>query len=253
MVSYREGDTATPFLYNGAYGVMTDAESGLLNMRARYYHPWIGRFASPDPIGFSGGQNWYAYADGNPVSFADPMGLTALYLWTEHQLRATDDPTFFPRVAAAMAAANLEYASASGNHYVPGEDASEQVVAPFSQLPRLSREVKNITNITVVGHPADYQPNVFSLQTVSTANVAAEATIRLYGCTAGAGVDCSGQRFADHFQRTTYAPPGGVSFGFGGNIALSYARTPLQESDLSRSILPVKMSTFTPQNKTKRN
>ena len=74
MVSYREGDTATPFLYNGAYGVMTDAESGLLNMRARYYHPWIGRFASPDPIGFSGGMNWYAYADGSPIIYIDPNG-----------------------------------------------------------------------------------------------------------------------------------------------------------------------------------
>jgi RHS repeat-associated protein len=78
MVSYREGDTATPFLYNGAYGVMTDAESGLLNMRARYYHPWIGRFASPDPIGFSGGMNWFAYCDGNPISKMDPFGLQGL-------------------------------------------------------------------------------------------------------------------------------------------------------------------------------
>jgi RHS repeat-associated protein len=75
MVSYREGDTNTPFLYNGAYGVMTDVESGLLNMRARYYHPWIGRFASPDPSGFSGGMNWFAYADGNPISATDPFGL----------------------------------------------------------------------------------------------------------------------------------------------------------------------------------
>ena len=75
MVSYREGDTATPFLYNGAYGVMTDAESGLLNMRARYYHPWIGRFASPDPVGFSGGMNWFAYADGDPILGNDPNGL----------------------------------------------------------------------------------------------------------------------------------------------------------------------------------
>jgi RHS repeat-associated protein len=56
---------------------MTDAESGLLNMRARYYHPWIGRFASPDPIGFSGGLNWYAYANGNPINFADPTGYAA--------------------------------------------------------------------------------------------------------------------------------------------------------------------------------
>jgi RHS repeat-associated protein len=60
---------------------MTDAESGLLNMRARYYHPWIGRFASPDPIGFSGGQNWYAYADGNPISYVDPDGELAQLVW----------------------------------------------------------------------------------------------------------------------------------------------------------------------------
>ena len=32
------------------------------------------RFVNADPIGFAGGLNWYAYANGNPVMFSDPSG-----------------------------------------------------------------------------------------------------------------------------------------------------------------------------------
>jgi len=73
-LTYRSGNTNTPFLFNGRYGVQTDP-NGLLYMRARYYNPYICRFINPDPIGFSGGLNWYAYADGNPVNYLDPFGL----------------------------------------------------------------------------------------------------------------------------------------------------------------------------------
>ncbi len=71
-----EGDMTTPFLYNGQSGVQTDS-NGLLNMRARYYSPYLMRFLNADPIGFSGGSNWFAYADGNPISLSDPFGLCA--------------------------------------------------------------------------------------------------------------------------------------------------------------------------------
>ncbi len=47
-------------------------------MRARYYHPGIRRFINQDPIGFDGGLNWYAYAEGNPVSALDPFGLASI-------------------------------------------------------------------------------------------------------------------------------------------------------------------------------
>jgi hypothetical protein len=47
-------------------------------MRARYYNPYLCRFLNADPAGFSGGLNFYAYADGNPISLVDPFGLSAV-------------------------------------------------------------------------------------------------------------------------------------------------------------------------------
>jgi RHS repeat-associated protein len=76
LITKREGSTDTRFLFCGAYGVQTDA-SGLVHMRARYYHPYLCRFLSEDPIGFEGGMNWFAYADGDPLMMSDPSGLYA--------------------------------------------------------------------------------------------------------------------------------------------------------------------------------
>lgn len=76
-VTSRMGLSDTPFLLHGAMGVMTES-SGMIYMRARYYNPRLMRFLNADPIGFGGGLNWYAYANGNPVMFSDPSGLDAL-------------------------------------------------------------------------------------------------------------------------------------------------------------------------------
>lgn len=75
--TYRAGNTDTPFLFNGRYGVMTDP-NGLLYMRNRFYSPYLCRFVNPDPTGFSSGMNFFAYANGNPVSYLDPSGLGAI-------------------------------------------------------------------------------------------------------------------------------------------------------------------------------
>ena len=77
LTTYRAGTNDTPFLYNGRYGVQTDP-NGLLYMRSRYYNPYLCRFINPDPSGFNGGLNLYAYANGNPVSYLDPFGLGAI-------------------------------------------------------------------------------------------------------------------------------------------------------------------------------
>ncbi|GAA5483943.1 RHS repeat-associated core domain-containing protein [Haloferula sargassicola] len=62
----------TPFLFTGFFGNQTDG-NGLLYMRARYYHPQLGRFLNADPA--QEGMNWYGYAGGNPIGMVDPMGL----------------------------------------------------------------------------------------------------------------------------------------------------------------------------------
>ena len=68
------------FGYNGRDGVVTD-KNGLIYMRARYYSPVMKRFINADIVagGISNAitLNRFAYANGNPVSFVDPFGLTA--------------------------------------------------------------------------------------------------------------------------------------------------------------------------------
>jgi RHS repeat-associated protein len=61
-------------------GCEYDAETGLYKMGTRYYDPDIGRFITPDPIGYVGGLNIYAYCHNDPVNFIDPTGLDGFHL-----------------------------------------------------------------------------------------------------------------------------------------------------------------------------
>jgi RHS repeat-associated protein len=53
-----------------------DLDTGLLQNRARWYDPQLGRFLSEDPIGLAGGINPFAYAGNDPVNRSDPSGLS---------------------------------------------------------------------------------------------------------------------------------------------------------------------------------
>lgn len=53
-----------------------DATVGLYHYRHRWYHPELGRFVSPDPIGFEGRDvNIYGYCKSKPLLYRDPFGL----------------------------------------------------------------------------------------------------------------------------------------------------------------------------------
>ena len=55
-------------------GAIYDAETGLYYHGARYRLPELGGFISPDPLGFLGGDNLYAFANNDPLSWHDPDG-----------------------------------------------------------------------------------------------------------------------------------------------------------------------------------
>lgn len=55
-------------------GMERDEESGLSYHSARYYAPWLARWASPDPSGLESGLNQYLYAFANPVRCSDSNG-----------------------------------------------------------------------------------------------------------------------------------------------------------------------------------
>jgi RHS repeat-associated protein len=61
-------------------GQMWLAEAQLYHYKARAYHPGLGRFLQPDPIGFAGGMNLYAYVGNDPVNARDPWGTWGIYL-----------------------------------------------------------------------------------------------------------------------------------------------------------------------------
>lgn len=90
LVTWREqytpfGITLTSPLVNndlaGFTGHIKDSATGLNYMQARYYDPFIGRFLSTDPIGFSPQRpemfGRYTYVGNDPVNLIDPNGESA--------------------------------------------------------------------------------------------------------------------------------------------------------------------------------
>jgi RHS repeat-associated protein len=68
-------ETYNPYGYTGRE---TDTDD-LYYYRARYYDPTIGRFITPDPIEFAGGDtNFYRYVGNDPVNFRDDSGFSAV-------------------------------------------------------------------------------------------------------------------------------------------------------------------------------
>ena len=87
------GSAGTPFGYGGANGCQTDLDASLVLMGHRYFDPRTGRFISQDPAG--SGDNWYAYADNNPINEIDPGGLMPLMSFPEGSSpQGTDMPVW---------------------------------------------------------------------------------------------------------------------------------------------------------------
>jgi RHS repeat-associated protein len=72
---YGKSPSTGPF---GFTGQRVDVETGgFYYYRARHYSPAWGRFLQPDPIGYAGGANLYAYVSNDPLNLIDQLGLSA--------------------------------------------------------------------------------------------------------------------------------------------------------------------------------
>jgi len=73
----RRNTVAGPVTWMGSLVLDNQDASGLMYRRNRYYDPHAGRFTQEDPIGLADGVNAYGFAEGDPVSYGDPYGLSA--------------------------------------------------------------------------------------------------------------------------------------------------------------------------------
>lgn len=69
-----------PIALFGFTGAVTDEDTGLVYLRNRWYDPEVGSFLSVDPLLEMTSQA-FAYANGNPLSFTDPLGLFSIGDW----------------------------------------------------------------------------------------------------------------------------------------------------------------------------
>jgi RHS repeat-associated protein len=105
----------SPATFTNSYtytGREWDKETGLYYYRARYYDPMEGRFISKDPIGFSGGVNFYDYALSNPINYTDPSGLL-----TSQQETQIDTNRIKDIICKYLKAANYDFDKAHGLAY----------------------------------------------------------------------------------------------------------------------------------------
>lgn len=74
MLYQRGGDGDEPKRYR--FTGMECDETGLQYHSARYYAPWLGRWASADPMWLIDGPNQYLFCGLDPIKYTDPSGTT---------------------------------------------------------------------------------------------------------------------------------------------------------------------------------
>ena len=156
-VEHFEGNTSQPFQYNGRDGVMHDV-NGLYYMRARYYHSELKRFLNRDVIrgDITEGQtfNRYAYVNGDPVRYVDPLGLARLEceVFEEAKIARTGEDwnEYFKKKYEDV---DVEWVTGSsgysGQRTVTSNKGNTYDATPF----------ENHFTTTSVPHPAKGEPN----------------------------------------------------------------------------------------------
>jgi RHS repeat-associated protein len=81
----RTNPTSAADFRHTFHGLERDPTTGLVYARNRWYDPQMGRFVSPDPLGYVDGPSAYAYSGSDPINQADPLGLCLGTLCADYQ------------------------------------------------------------------------------------------------------------------------------------------------------------------------
>ncbi len=81
-VAPDERETTVSTLGNdvGFHGRPVDPVTGLMYFRNRWLDPELGRFITPDPLGFVDGPSQYQFAGYSPANYSDPLGLNTFVI-----------------------------------------------------------------------------------------------------------------------------------------------------------------------------
>ncbi|SDL49013.1 RHS repeat-associated core domain-containing protein [Maridesulfovibrio ferrireducens] len=101
---------------------LIDKDTGLIHFGYREYDPAIGRFITPDPIGFAGGDvDVYGFCLDDPINFVDRTGLAQVY---ERRLKGLEflDDSVVKNLKKALKR------TPQGMMLAPFEDVADQIV-----------------------------------------------------------------------------------------------------------------------------
>ena len=140
MVRSNAGTASSKMGFVGGLGHVSDTETGLIYMRARYYDPTLGRFESEDPS--EKGLNWFVYCNNNSVNMVDASG-RAGEAWIE------------------AAAKLLWNANANANGIDLGFDPTDDLVSNLEKLRAVIDGAKAKANRDIIAGTIEaYSPEV---------------------------------------------------------------------------------------------
>ena len=108
-VRSNAGTASTRHGFVGGLGHVSDTETGLVYVRARYYDPNVGRFLSEDPDAH--GKNWFIYCNDNPTNYVDKTGKDPIDDWNQLEQWAVNNPIAGGMLGSALFALALKVAS----------------------------------------------------------------------------------------------------------------------------------------------
>lgn len=133
-------------MYPGQY-----ADPGIVHNGIRDYNAYLGRYMQSDPIGLAGGINTYVYADNNPVSNIDPLGLCGC---TRAQKVAAKLAQLFgaaSKVSGALALTSAGLTVASAGVELPSAGTDTPITVGAAVVTARSTQASIVTGLASAG------------------------------------------------------------------------------------------------------